>query len=959
MLKHTSLFVYIFVMFYMFPSSIQAQTFVLNQVQDSWELDKYIEILVDSTDTLTIEEVSSEHGQQAFQAYQQQQEKLEPHQTYWGKIQIVNQLPQADKYAEWYFYLSVSLTDIEIFQENKQGQFDHSLSGTFRPLAEKTFVTTNKGNIVKVLLPAHEVQTFYFKVRSDRSSVQPEFTLKIQHAFAFINSQHKEKRGVSFFLGFLMMMLFYNIMYYLFSRDKAYIYYSIYLIGLVSYTAYIAGDLAVLLEPYLFPQHPEYIQLSKLMVYFGLMGYWAFLRSFFHLHSLLPFWDKVFKYLILIGFPLMIIDVILMFSSNFSPNVSDVASMGYVALFAVSNLFFLKPLYDTKQKKAYFILAGVAAVAVGYLLTVLGRFESLNFRLVFFRVGAVFEIIAFSLGLAYRQREAEREQQQAKFALEKNKILQEKKQEEALRLKEIDELKTRLYTNITHEFRTPLTVIMGMADEIKGNENIKQLISRNSQSLLSLVNQILDLTKLQEGKMQLNYVHKDVVTYLQYLTEAFHSFASAQHIRLSAYTEIEELYMDFDEEKLAHIISNLLSNAVKFTPAHGKIILHINQKSTPNQQNYLQIKVKDTGVGIASDKLEQVFHRFYQIENSAHQAQQGTGIGLALVKELVELMGGSIGIKSELGKGTVFTILLPIQKTVEKSTEKKIKVMDIEKILSNTEVSTNEVIMSPSPSKKPILLLAEDNPDVAKYIEICLKDDYQMFIVDNGQKGINKALEIVPDIIISDVMMPQKSGFELCETLKNDERTSHIPIILLTAKVAQEDKLTGLKSRADAYLIKPFHKEELQIRLQNMLNLRTLLQEKYSQLIEVKSTHRQKRKKNASAETIVVKDLESEFLEKISAVILEHIDDPDLNVKQLCEAVFLSQTQVYRKMKALTSKTPSAFIRHIRLQKSLDLLKSTDMSITQIAFEVGFRDANYFSRVFSKNFGKTPSSTRE
>lgn len=961
MLKRTKLLFWS--LFYLSVVQIQAQNITLNQLKDTWQLDEYLELLADPMDTLQVEHLSTESVQAQFRSYLSQQESLEPHQTYWGKIQVKNNLPDAEKYAEWYFSISVNLSQIELFQQKSDGTYDRSFSGTFCPLSEKTFVTTNKGNIIKVLLPAHERQTFYFKVRSDRSSVQPEFKLKLEHSLAFMKAQSKEKRGVSFFMGFLMMMLLYNIMYFAFSKDKAYLYYSLYLLGVTVYTAYSIGDLALFLEPYLFPQRPEYIQLSKLIVYIGVMGYWAFLRSFFDLHLLLPRWDRLFKMLIWAGFPLMVIDVCLMVYSNFSPNVSDLATMGYILVFALVNLFFLKPLYQTKKKKAYFILAGVCIVAVSFLLTAIGRFESLNFSLSFYRVGTLFEIIAFSLGLAYRQKENESKQQQAKFELERNKILQEKEHAEAVRLKELDEIKTRLYTNITHEFRTPLTVIMGMADEIEGNSEAKKLIQRNSHNLLSLVNQILDLARLEAGEMQLNYVYKDISGYLQYLTEAFQSFAAAQNIRLISYTEVEELYMDFDEEKLKHLISNLLSNAVKFTPQNGKIILHLSQTLNENTGNdMLKIKIKDTGIGIPADKLAHIFDRFFQVETSDVRKKEGTGIGLALVKELVELMDGEINVKSEEGKGTVFTVLLPIRSsmastTIQETGAKKMILGQIgEHDAAQLAAAWKKGDLRNDSPEKPVLLLAEDNVDVARYIEICLKEDYRVMTVENGQKGIDAAIEFIPDIIISDVMMPEKNGFELCRTLKKDERTSHIPIILLTAKATQEDKLEGLKSQADAYLMKPFDKEELLAQLNNMLNLRLLLQKKYGDL-SVPSLV----KKNETVESETLEetaDLESAFLQKITQVIEKELTNPDLNVMKLGEVVFLSHTQVYRKIKALTGKTPSAFIRHIRLQKSLDLLKNSDMNITEIAFEVGYNDSNYFSRVFSKEFGITPTAMR-
>ncbi len=529
--------------------------------------------------------------------------------------------------------------------------------------------------------------------------------------------------------------------------------------------------------------------------------------------------------------------------------------------------------------------------------------------------------------------------------------------QEAIRLHELDTLKTRLYTNITHEFRTPLTVIMGMTENISGHENERKLIRRNSKNLLRLINQLLDLSKLDSGAMKMDMVQGDIINYLQYLTESFHSMAQEKKLRLTFYSEITELVMDFDEAKIQHIIYNLLSNALKFTGEGGKVVLHAN-KTDRNGQSFLQLKVQDTGIGIPEDQLAHIFDRFYQADNSSTRKGEGTGIGLALTKELVELMQGHIAVESSPGKGTIFTLLLPIRLEANKPLPQT--GFPSSRALAPelaTELPAPPIAKAPDEQEtfagdKPVLLIIEDNADVVTYIVGLLEKEYDITTAPNGQAGLEKAFEIIPDIIISDVMMPEKDGYEVCEALKNDERTSHIPIILLTAKAETSDRITGLRKGADAYLMKPFNKEELYVRLEKLLELRRALQLRYAKMSDGATS-------NHPVTSGAEPNLESAFLNKLRLAVEEHLDDPDFDVPQLCRAAHLSNMQVNRKLKALTGKTPSRFIRSVRLYKAREMLQTTDLPVSEIAYATGFNDPNYFSRSYSEEFGESPSKARE
>lgn len=532
---------------------------------------------------------------------------------------------------------------------------------------------------------------------------------------------------------------------------------------------------------------------------------------------------------------------------------------------------------------------------------------------------------------------------------------QKLKQAENLRLKELDALKTRLYTNITHEFRTPLTIISGMTDQIKAapqkwfHEGL-EMIKRNSLRLTNLVNQMLDLSKLEAGNLPVNIVQGEILNLLKYLVESFHSYAESKDIRMHFLTDLEELYMDYDEEKMLAIVSNLLSNAIKFTPEGGDVYVSLNRELTTGFNQMLILKVKDTGIGIPGEKLPHIFDRFYQVDDEATRKAEGSGIGLALTKELVKLLKGEISVQSKPEKGTEFIVKLPItnnaamveaidgQSLREQVTTFVPLVTEDPEIISTTKTSTDV----------PLALIIEDNRDVIRYISGCLADEYKITVALNGQQGIDQAIELVPDIIISDVMMPEKDGMEVTKILKEDERTSHIPIVLLTAKADMESKLEGLERGADAYLAKPFNKEELLIRLRKLLELRQKLQQYYRSLASKEVTTDQ------SEDISPQRKVEDAFVLKVRSIIEDHLIDYKFNVQILSREVGVSRAQLHRKLTALTGYSANRFIRFIRLSKAKELLRNQELTITAVAYDTGFNDPDYFIRVFRKELGETP-----
>ena len=529
-------------------------------------------------------------------------------------------------------------------------------------------------------------------------------------------------------------------------------------------------------------------------------------------------------------------------------------------------------------------------------------------------------------------------------------------QAEASRLKELDSFKSQLYTNLTHEFRTPLTVILGMTNQIKNQpdkylESGTHLIETNGKNLLRLINQLLDLSKLENKSFQLNLQQGDIIPYLRYITESFRTFANSKNLSLRFFTTLEQLEMDFDPEQIKQIMTNLISNAVKFTPSGGEVIV----KAGKTENTQLEMVFTDTGIGISKDNLPHIFDRFYQVDGSQTRQGEGTGIGLAHTQELVKLMCGKITATSTLKKGTSFKILLPITNKAKRTLKTADTLSQNINTISNARDLTDQTQSSKVKTLTlPSLLIVEDNPDVVVYLKSCLEGLYQLEVAYNGKIGIEKALEHIPDLIISDVMMPEKDGFEVCDTLKNDERTSHIPLVLLTAKADAASRITGLRRGADTYLAKPFDKEELLVWLEKLLERQQRMAAYFSQKLRGEE---QKTSTDATIQEAI--EVENEFIQKVRQVVAGHYSDESFGLPQLCQKIGMSRSQLFRKMKALINQSPSEFIRTYRLNQAKILLETTDLNVSEVAYKVGYKDLPHFSKSFQEAFGVTPSATNK
>lgn len=521
-------------------------------------------------------------------------------------------------------------------------------------------------------------------------------------------------------------------------------------------------------------------------------------------------------------------------------------------------------------------------------------------------------------------------------------------------LKELEQVRTDFFTNITHEFRTPLTVIQGFSRLLKNKDDLSEkeinayldAIGRQSNNLLNLVNQLLDITKLRSGTEKPVWKRGDIISYLRMIAETFRLYAEEKKVRLVFYSDTKELEMDFIPFYIDKIVSNLLSNAVKHTQTGDRIDFIVIKGARPDT---IIVRVADTGEGIPKEDLKRIFEMFYRSENSKNTT--GTGIGLSFTKMMVEKMNGEIEADSELGKGTAFTITLPLTNNSlpfiaplkeNKATHSLLSEME----KTPLEDSAEELAIDEENAEKPIVLVVEDNKDVSHYIKTLLKNKYSVIAAQNGQEGLEMAERYIPDVVVTDVMMPVKDGVQLCCEMKQNMMLNHIPVIMLTAKSDDEDRIKGLQCGAEAYINKPFFPEELFATICNLMEGRKKVIEKYKDTLE----------NNLSGIRIKIEsDTNLKYLQTVTDIILTEMQNPELSSAFIAEKMSVSQSQLSRKFSGITGQSIVSYILKVKLNAAKKMLRNPSSSITDVSDACGFNDSGYFSRVFKKQFGITPS----
>ncbi len=528
-------------------------------------------------------------------------------------------------------------------------------------------------------------------------------------------------------------------------------------------------------------------------------------------------------------------------------------------------------------------------------------------------------------------------QARLKFQLEQERY-------EKRRVHDLDMLKIKFFTNISHEFRTPLSLILAPIEKlISTSENADQkkhfvIMQRNAKRLLNMVNQLLDFRRMEEKEFKLNPVSSNIVEFIKDVVYSFSDISEKKNINLTFQSNVKEFIMQFDADKFEKIMYNLLSNAFKFTHENGNVDVEINVDHLPDNTNkYIEIKVKDTGIGIPENMQENIFEQFFQNEVPGNMINQGSGIGLSITKEFVRLHNGTINVISSPDNGSCFTISILIN---------EISVLNNDIIERQEIYHAHELLQNESEnisSEKPLVLIVEDNEDLRFYLKDNLKRNYSIIEAGNGREALNKAFLHIPEIIVSDIMMPEMNGIELCTKLKNDKRTSHIPIILLTAKSEQEHQLEGYNSGAADYIIKPFNFEILESKLKNIISQREDIRKSFQRYISVNPSE------------IKVESIDEKLIQKALEIVEKNISNSEFLVEDLSRELGMSRVNLYKKLLSITGKTPIEFIRTIRLKRAAQLLKGNGLSVSEVAFKVGFNNPKYFTKYFKEEFDVLPS----
>lgn len=911
----------------------QVSVYVLDTLKSEYELNDYLRVWEDSTEKATFENVSTPAFEVFFKPYNEVEPLSNRLGVYWGKAVIANHFREGGIIENWFLWIGQG-SYVDVYFANPDGRLlEHVRTGELVPTREKKLATHNRVERVPFSLAMGDTLVVYARLQTIDYS-QPVFKMKLTIADHLENAiAFKKNREDWFFLGFLVAIMLFSFLLFLTTRDKAFLYHSLFLL---SATVFMLDMFGVTPDAPVLRNYPK----GVLYLNYFSQACWdvfflQFFRSYMHLEAVLPRWDRLLKNLIRlrIGY---FIAVFLYFLISFNEVMTDYLTVSYVFVQYLIVLFFMAALYRLRDPKAYFLILAtlffVVGVGVnGYLIWVdipINRFFS--------ETAMIGEVLLFSLGLAYRMHQLQREE------------------EEAHRLKALDDMKNRLYQNITHEFRTPLTVISGMAEQLLEKTAVNperplQLIRQSSSQLLKLVNRMLDLAKIESGHFQLHPVRGDMVAYLQQLVEFFQPTATQKGISLRFLTSLQSKEMDFDTEVTRQIFSNLLSNSLKFTPKNGNVTMAVESTGKAGSEQ-VKITVSDTGPGIPPDDLPFIFDRFYQAKNTTREQSSGTGIGLALTRELVTLAGGTIEVKSLEEHGTSFTVTLPVLLQAETALETIATIPLPAEEEWQPEIKPDYKSAAANGGRhlqKNLVLVIEDNPHIVEYLKSLLEDTYEVETAFNGQDGVEIALETIPDLVVSDVLMPKMDGFAVLQMLKKDSRTCHIPVILLTALASAQDRLAGLERGADAYLGKPFEGRELLAVLNNLLERRERWQAFFK-----------KGEENAPAEPVQDEVPEDVFLKEAKEVLEKNLTDEDFGVLQLQRSLAVSRTQLHRKLKALTGLSTTEFINHLRLQKARSLLKDSELHISEIAYDTGFRDPNYFTRLFVKFYGKTPTEYR-
>ena len=939
-MKTTLLLLFVFL-----ANVLQAQTQPPLQIENAlrvYPLDGHTSIFTDTTGALTFEEISRESFEESFPLLDATYKQGPKHHAYWLKTRVVAK----DSFTDWLLLLknpnyeelpnrsvyTAGNEYVDAWYRLQNGQITHYRDGFLVPKNKRTIYRAPLANALPFSLTAGDTATLFVRVfnPSDGNSacsleLRPQALGIPMEKTGFMNLM-----GIS--MGVTGILALLCIFFFFAERDPANLFFSLLCMCLMLHYSLLHNEL--LFVSWFIPERPWLAEYAWLLLINGsFIWFILFGRSFVNLrqHSLLL--DRL-----MLGMAgaaiLSTLFSLLNYGLDWGLDLNlSVLIVVVVLMLAIRIGFF-------KNALAKIFAAGAIWLLFFSVLGLLYNAEIFTWFIPW-PVGQMGLMVIYTYGLAYKLQ------------------LNEQAKAEARRILELDAVKSRFFANISHEFRTPLTLILGPLkkaqeqlpsseqDQLQADIQLPYrhvtMMRRNTERLTQLIDQLLDLSKLENGSMKLRVTEGDIGRFLRTIVFSFESLAERKHIHFQTSFPENDRKAWYDQDKMEKIIVNLLSNAFKYTPKKGSVAI-----KTALDNGRLKISVEDNGPGISEEDLDKIFDRFYRIEGAA---DKGTGIGLALVKELVELHRGQITVESVPGKGTAFKVSLSVQKDAFDIHEQDASLPVSEALPmqyiddSDGQPRVLDETLNEN-TERPLLLIAEDNPDLRRFIAESMQDNFRIISAENGAAGLTLAIDQIPDLVISDVMMPEMDGFELCRRLKMDEHTSHIPVILLTAKAGQQHKLEGLETGADAYLTKPFDEQELHIRARNLVEQRRILRERYARPGQVV---------RLQPESVAVTSADERFLQKVSAAIEANMDNEFFSVEDLASAVAFSRSQLHRKVKALTGESPSDLIRSFRLTRAKELLEKGAGNVSEVAMEVGYSSLSYFTRSFKQAFGVLPS----
>ncbi len=874
--------------------------------------------------------------------------------TYWGKLKLRTK----DSLSGWTLHFEDKMIGppvwtkgngkVDVYAYQGEELIFHQKTGAEYTKKEKAYKDHWVLNAILLeSFPVNEEVTLIMRVEGNSLGYPSYFNLSArspkQPYYHEFNQFHASFN--LFLFGVTFIIFLYHLLQYVYLKESIYLWFSLWLffctVTQAMTVGLIIGNFSNFRYPFWF-----------IMANGQFFSFWFFGRAFVGSKVKFPKLDKLMLGLalfIIVEIIAMVLYALLAKPQTYMTGVG----LHYTVLNIYALISFVISVVLILKRDLFARYFGIGAIMASSSL-IIGTLWSMGlirppFRLDPFATGIFLQIVLYSFGIAYRGQTLAKQSELEKLETEKSK-------NEMLRIKDLDQLKTRFFTNISHEFRTPLTLIKGPIEQAqkRNSENGTRdsftiakkdfnIIQRNSERLEGLVDELLELSQIESGRVLLNLSEGNPMNFIKAVVFSFESMAQRSNIIFNTHFDKNQNKNNsfyYDKDKLEKIAYNIISNAFKYTPEGGSIRV---EGSVNNET--LMIKISDTGKGISADDMDHIFERFYRVEGSE---QKGSGIGLALCNELVQLHNGSINVNSELGLGTAFIVELPIVLSKlpksavvlkdKKTVEKERLVIDAEEP-GQTNAKEEQGL--------PQALIVEDNTDLQNFIRGIVSKDYKTLIASDGLQGQRMALEHVPDIIISDVMMPKKDGFAMCHDIKSNIKTSHIPIIMLTAKAGQSNKMDGLYQGADAYLTKPFAADELMVRMKNLISLRKRLWDKL------------KDSDGILIDELELTSIDDQFLRKVFKTIEDNLDDELLSVEMISRAVGFSRAQLHRKLKALLNKSPNQLVNEIRLNKAFQMLKNNYGSVSEVAYAVGYSNMSYFTKRFKEKFGVAPSKITE